>query len=313
MKNTVMIDSSFYTSANKSLRSMAKSLESYQKDFDLLMSNRNELLKMYSSYSQIQISEMAESLRKTMDLYAKINASYLTNDLFSDSMRNTIESLAQSFKAYEQMNIAESAKAIAESINAMSKSLRLEQLKQLQQIDFSCMFADIVPKSTSLSDIVETAYSRVQNELEEDFDGDDSFTEAEIQEVLTEQATDSKGFQAKFANWTEKKKIQFFIIWQLICFIYGNFFQPYFQENVGIPVTAYVVSNVKELPEKGARIIGKIHENIEAIITENTNYYYRVTFTNENGEIIEGYVAKRNLKIIEEKKDAINEIHSESG
>lgn len=307
-----MIDSSFYTSANKSLRSMAKSLESYQKDFDLLMSNRNELLKMYSSYSQIQISEMAESLRKTMDLYAKINASYLTNDLFSDSMRNTIESLAQSFKAYEQMNIAESAKAIAESINAMSKSLRLEQLKQLQQIDFSCMFADIVPKSTSLSDIVETAYSRVQNELEEDFDGDDSFTEAEIQEVLTEQATDSKGFQAKFANWTEKKKIQFFIIWQLICFIYGNFFQPYFQENVGIPVTAYVVSNVKELPEKGARIIGKIHENIEAIITENTNYYYRVTFTNENGEIIEGYVAKRNLKIIEEKKDAIDEIHSES-
>ncbi|RHS22186.1 hypothetical protein DWV69_07895 [Clostridium sp. AF12-19] len=312
MKNTVMIDSSFYTSANKSLRSMAKSLESYQKDFDLLMSNRNELLKMYSSYSQIQISEMAESLRKTMDLYAKINASYLTNDLFSDSMRNTIESLAQSFKAYEQMNIAESAKAIAESINAMSKSLRLEQLKQLQQIDFSCMFADIVPKSTSLSDIVETAYSRVQNELEEDCDGDDSFTEAEIQEVLTEQATDSKGFQAKFANWTEKKKIQFFIIWQLICFIYGNFFQPYFQENVGIPVTAYVVSNVKELPEKGARIIGKIHENIEAIITENTNYYYRVTFTNENGEIIEGYVAKRNLKIIEEKKDAIDEIHSES-
>ena len=291
---------------------MAKSLESYQKDFDLLISNRNELLKMYSSYSQIQISEMAESLRKTMDLYAKINASYLTNDLFSDSMRNTIESLAQSFKAYEQMNIAESAKAIAESINAMSKSLRLEQLKQLQQIDFSCMFADIVPKSTSLSDIVETAYSRVQNELEEDCDGDDSFTEAEIQEVLTEQATDSKGFQAKFANWTEKKKIQFFIIWQLICFIYGNFFQPYFQENVGIPVTAYVVSNVKELPEKGARIIGKIHENIEAIITENTNYYYRVTFTNENGEIIEGYVAKRNLKIIEEKKDAIDEIHSES-
>lgn len=67
MKNTVMIDSSFYTSANKSLRSMAKSLESYQKDFDLLMSNRNELLKMYSSYSQIQISEMAESLRKTFD------------------------------------------------------------------------------------------------------------------------------------------------------------------------------------------------------------------------------------------------------
>ena len=79
-----------------------------------------------------------------------------------------------------------------------------------------------------------------------------------------------------------------------------------------MPVTAYVVSNVKELPEKGAKIIGQIHENIEAIIIENTNYYYKVTFTNENGETKEGYVAKRNLKIVEEKteEDTTEEIHS---
>ena len=78
-----------------------------------------------------------------------------------------------------------------------------------------------------------------------------------------------------------------------------------------MPVTAYVVSNVKEFPEKGAKIIGQIHENIEAIIIENTNYYYKVTFTNENGETKEGYVAKRNLKIIEEKteEDSTEETH----
>ena len=142
----------------------------------------------------------------------------------------------------------------------------------------------------------------------------DSFTEAEVQEALTEQVANPKGFQARFAGWTEKKKVQFFIIWQLICFIYGNFFQPYFQEKVGIPVTAYVVSNVKELPEKGAKIIGQINENIEAIVIENTNYYYKVTFTDEHGETKEGYVAKRNLKIIEEKteEDDTEETHSMS-
>ena len=81
-----------------------------------------------------------------------------------------------------------------------------------------------------------------------------------------------------------------------------------------MPVTAYVVSNVKELPEKGAKIIGQIHENIEAIIIENTNYYYKVTYTNEKGETKEGYVAKRNLKIVEEKteEDTTEEIHSMS-
>lgn len=70
-----------------------------------------------------------------------------------------------------------------------------------------------------------------------------------------------------------------------------------------MPVTTYVVSNVKELPEKGAKIIGQIHENAEAIIVGNTNYYYKVTFINENGETKEGYVAKRNLKIVEDKTE----------
>lgn len=311
LKNDIRIDSTFSTPAEKSLKSLAESLESYKKISSSLTSSMNEIMKTYSAYSQTGI---AESLRKTVDSYAKINMSYLTSGMFSDSMRNTLESFAQSFKVYEQINISESAKTIAESMNAISKSFASEQLRQLQQIDFSAMFADIVPKATSLPDIVGTAYSLVQDELEEESDENDSFTEAEVQEALTEQATNPKGFQARFAGWTEKKKVQFFIIWQLICFIYGNFFQPYFQEKVGMPVTAYVVSNVKELPEKGAKIIGQIHENIEAIIIENTNYYYKVTFTNENGETKEGYVAKRNLKIVEEKteEDTTEEIHSMS-
>ena len=311
LKNDIRIDSTFSTPAEKSLKSLAESLESYKKISSSLTSSMNEIMKTYSAYSQTGI---AESLRKTMNSYAKINMSYLTSGMFSDSMRYTIESFAQSFKVYEQINISESAKTIAESMNAISKSFASEQLRQLQQIDFSAMFADIVPKATSLPDIVGTAYSLVQDELEEESDENDSFTEAEVQEALTEQATNPKGFQARFAGWTEKKKVQFFIIWQLICFIYGNFFQPYFQEKVGMPVTAYVVSNVKELPEKGAKIIGQIHENIEAIIIENTNYYYKVTFTNENGETKEGYVAKRNLKIVEEKteEDTTEEIHSMS-
>lgn len=314
MKNDIRIDSTFATPAEKSLKSLTESLESYQKMSSSLTSSMNEILKTYSAYSKIGTDGIVESLRKTMDSYAKINMSYLTSGMFSDSMRNTIESIVKSFKAYEHINISESTKAIAESMNAISKNFASEQLKQLQQIDFSVMFADIVPKAASLSDLVETAYSLVQDKLEEESDENDSFTETEVQEALTEQATNPKGFQARFAGWTEKKKVQFFIIWQLICFIYGNFFQPYFQEKIGMPVTAYVVSNVKEFPEKGAKIIGQIHENIEAIIIENTNYYYKVTFTNENGETKEGYVAKRNLKIIEEKteEDATEETNSMS-
>ena len=63
---------------------------------------------------------------------------------------------------------------------------------------------------------------------------------------------------------------------------------------------SYVVSNVKELPQKGAEVICQLKEDIEAVIIENTNYYYKVSFIDENGVQREGYVAKRNLKLIEE-------------
>ena len=65
----------------------------------------------------------------------------------------------------------------------------------------------------------------------------------------------------------------------------------------------YIESNVKEFPQKGAEIVCKIKENVEAIILEDTNYYYKVSFTDENGETKEGYVAKRNLKLIEEETE----------
>ena len=78
---------------------------------------------------------------------------------------------------------------------------------------------------------------------------------------------------------------------------------------------AAIVSNVKELPEKGAAIVCQLKENIEAYITENTNYYYKVSFIDENGVEREGYVAKRNLKIIQEEsqeKDDENSMQEDS-
>ena len=44
-----------------------------------------------------------------------------------------------------------------------------------------------------------------------------------------------------------------------------------------------VESIVKEAPEKGAEIIYRLKDGVQAIIMENTNYYYKVKFTDENG------------------------------
>lgn len=299
LKNTIKVD----TSSVAIEKSMTKMLESSKRLSNSLAVAVNEIMKSNAKYSQDRMVEFTEAMRKTMALYVKINTAYLTNSTFSNSMKNTMESLVESFKVYEKIDISKSARVMAESMNEISKSIATEQLRQLQQIDFSTMFADIISESTSFSEILGDAYDVVRDEDEENIEKSELFTEEEIREALSEQMTNPKGFQARVSEWTEKKKVQFFIAWQLIYFVYANFFQPYFVEKIGMPVTTYVVSNVKELPEKGAKIVGQIQENIEAIIVENTNYYYKITFTDENGETKEGYVAKRNLKIVENKKE----------
>ena len=299
MKNTIKVD----TSSVAIEKSMTKMLESSKGLPNSLAVAVNEIMKSNAKYSQDRMVEFTEAMRKTMAPYVKINTAYLTNSTFSNLMKNTMESLVESFKVYEKIDISKSARVMAESMNEISKSIATEQLRQLQQIDFSTMFADIISESTSFSEILGDAYDVVRDEDEENIGKSELFTEEEMREALSEQMTNPKGFQARVSEWTEKKKVQFFIAWQLIYFVYANFFQPYFVEKIGMPVTTYVVSNVKELPEKGAKIVGQIQENIEAIIVENTNYYYKITFTDENGETKEGYVAKRNLKIVENKKE----------
>lgn len=135
------------------------------------------------------------------------------------------------------------------------------------------------------------------SELETDF-----ADEQELQEALEEENTDQDKFFQRIKNWAEEKKKKY-KIYKFIMFILVNvFLLPYLQENVGKPVMTKVVSCVKQAPEKGAEIICRLKDGIQAIITENTNYYYKVKFTDENGVEREGYVAKKNLRVIEEEE-----------
>lgn len=294
MKYTAKISTSYKNSFKKSLNPLTESFASYKALSDSISSSLSTITERYSTITRLNMNNITESLHMGLDAYTQANITYLSN-----SISASLQEMRKSFNLYETAYISETFKEISESMRLFTANIASEQLKLLHEIDYSALFADIIPQSSSLSQIVNSAYSIVQDELLEDDEQNNIFTEEEIQEALQEQASNPKGFQERIANWTEKKKIQFFIIWQLISFIYGNFLQPYFQENIGIPVTAYIASNVKELPQKGANIICKLKEDIEAIIVEDTNYYYKVSFQDENGNLVEGYVAKRNLKKIE--------------
>ena len=76
------------------------------------------------------------------------------------------------------------------------------------------------------------------------------------------------------------------------------FVTPYLQ-NWGLTVAAKYISNVKVLPQKKAEVTCQLKEGAEVTIIEKANYYYKVIFIDENGIQREGFVAKRNLEIVE--------------
>lgn len=204
-------------------------------------------------------------------------------------------------------DIQDVSKRVSEAVVAIGY-MKSEEIQQLRKFDFRSVLVNHFVNSDFLKESIDTAYEIAQDkfskaEMEDNPLESDFSSVEELEEAVNKHINDQEGFQETFANWSEKKKRQYYIIYIIIYLLWTNFCQPYFQNNIGMPVTSYIVSNVKELPEKGAKVVCQLKQNIEAIILENTSYYYKVSFIDEDGNTKEGYVAKKNLKILVEEED----------
>lgn len=252
-------------------------------------------------------STFASSVGRISDSVKKI---YFNRNM-SEELRVIADEMSQTIKVYLDNCIGAPQDALGDVIELLS-NIQKEQIETISKIDFSEIFTSMYKSMEdgslkNLRDVVNAAYEAVQEDEEDDLEADDVLSVEEVKEAIEEQINNPKCFQQRVKKWSEEKVVKYFIIWRLICFLYSNFFQPYFQQNVGIPVMAYIESNVKDLPQKGSEIICQIKAGVEAMIIENTNYYYKVSFTDENGVKQEGYVAKRNLKLIEHNEEDVEE------
>lgn len=282
-----------------------------------LMSSR--MAELWKGYENVDISksasavlkaaytpfEVSESCKQSMESFKEIGRQFSAINMAEEYRRSldSLQNIAKSLMSVSTIDTTRSIQNLQESMKIFTDSVIAEQISQLESIDYSKIFSQTLQKNGTFKDAVDAAYESLQEEentpenveLETDF-----ASEQEIQDTINDQMNNPVGFQERVANWAAEKYKKYFIVINFWLLIWGIFIQPYLQENVGLPAMTYVESNVKELPEKGAKIVAQLKENIEATIIENTNYYYKVTFTDEDGAQREGYVAKRNLKIIKE-------------
>lgn len=265
-------------------------------DMTKIVNRMNALYEpLISSMKAIDMSAVTAASRVLSESAASIVA--LQQPLMNESLMNAVNNMRAvmiSFPAEAiNLTLSDSMQSLLESIrptidminanSAIFKSNYGEMLKGFYDLGYNVSF------------LAEQAYEEAESDTSDDFN-----TDKEIIEALKEQEADPIGFQERVANWTEKKKKKYYIVIGIIVFIWTNFLAPYFQDNIGKPVVAYTVSKVRELPETASKVIDEFVEGIEGFITEDVPYYYKVTYIDENGEEKEGYVAKKNLKVIEE-------------
>lgn len=264
---------------------------------------------LFSSMAESNLSawnQLSETVKESFGKWGSIYAKYDYSAAFK-SIAGELSQLSKISLGYDTETIRNSIGNMVESLSV----LQTEQLKQIANIDYSKAFSSTYASIDSLWGIINMAYTASQeydeNEMDELEPEDDILTAEEAMETICEHIDNPAGFVERISTWSQEKIKKYWIIVALFTVLWNIFVLPYLQENIGKPAMATFTSNVKELPEKGAAIVCQLKENIEVYITENTNYYYKVSFTDENGVEREGYVAKRNLRIIqeeiEEKKD----------
>lgn len=222
--------------------------------------------------------------------YEKTISAYVNSGL-----SDTIKIFAQQMnKIISQTDLSNSLRLILHSIDSFYKNVDSPQLDQLRSIDFSSLhkITDIAMETLKDSSVND---DQVPEHIE--------FTNSEVYESLEEQMSHPKKFQERAYEWTEEKKREWFVLWKVIAIICSLFVMPCLQKFVGDPVVSYVVSKVKNSPKKDAEIIGIMNAGDHAIIIANINYYYKISFTDDDGEQQEGYVAKRNLQKVNVETD----------
>lgn len=275
---------------------------------------KENIKKMQNLSLTIDNSAYAESVKQMgamLNNFAKAMIDVLPDTkLINESLRYSIGSIAKTMSSYNYTATFEGMSQMAKELAATLSKMQIEQLKVLSQTDFKQLYSHANYHNKSFDDLIDLAYDTTVAETKVS-----PLTKEDLKTTLNtakENNSKWKNINILLCNHIDKFKKENYIFYIIIMIFIQCFFAPWFADEVGKPVMSKIVCSVKNLPEKGAEIICYLEQNIEAIITENQNYYYKVSFIDENGTEREGYVAKRNLKIIDQE-ETIDEQSTVSG
>ena len=257
-----------------------------------IISSMTSGLEMFRTPEYIDtIQSVADSLgnmTESLSLFSGIIKNFnIPQKIIENSFIDYIRDISQSMVAFEDEILRQD-----------------DNIKSVTPLLYNEFFDNIDLEENNLTKLTNRICEEMASNCEEEIDlqAEDGFTnDTEIRAALIEQANNPEGFQERFADWSEKKKKQFYILFLIWSFIWSNFLQDDFKQYVCQPVKEYVVAKIREFPNKNAGIVGELKDE-QAIITGDEPYYYKIIFIGEDGKEHEGFVSKRSVILIEDSE-----------
>lgn len=248
-----------------------------------LMYNRiTECLEILPSIVLSQMSKLQVNISKNIAMYIKESISTINFEEISVMVAtNSFSKLAESIpkinmRAYERLKSC---------MPKLQYAVNEETMKSIEK------FQTII-NSIEIDDEV---YAKIWADYKE-----------ECTEVLYDESEnkEDKGIQERFANKVEYLKKKYFILYILVVFFISNFIRPIADDIFFQPIRNRIKSViVREFPQKDSDKVGELKEDDNAVILENVPYYYKVLYIDEEGNVRQGYVSKRNVKPIDMVED----------
>ena len=255
------------------------------------------ILKNYALNSALQErQQIISSMTSGLEMFR--TPEYIdTIQSVADSLGNMTESLSLFSGIIKNFNIPQKIieNSFIDYIRDISQSMVAFEDEILRQDDiiksvtpllYNEFFDNIDLEENNLTKLTNRICEGMVSNCEEEIDlqAEDGFTnDTEIRAALIEQANNPEGFQERFADWSEKKKKQFYILFLIWSFIWSNFLQDDFKQYVCQPIKEYVVAKIREFPNKNAGIVGELKDE-QAIVTGDEPYYYKIMFIGEDGK-----------------------------
>lgn len=274
-----------------------------------LMANYDASIRMNTDISLDKISNYeinTESINRLKETIAKLEktiaASFniqTTMQSFEALSRMMKDSFAKLSPVFEQYNYDDLLKDIRFTVAEMADKIGMEQLEAFQNIDFGRLFRDSFYQE-KYNEASKMAFEYTENEVE----SEENITQEELLEIFNEQMEDQIGWQEKLYNKSEEFKRKYFVFYKIfigcLCFIFGQI-AIYFAQ-LGI---AYAFGNLTSEPEKDSPVIYYFNQRTEVNIIGETDNYYFITYTDDDGNEVIGYSGKEDIEIVPEDEDEL--------